>query len=66
MTISNRTTVYPCDKGTGTPMDYHHFEAGPTGVICCRYCGATPKVTFTQTATWPTPGLPEVYGTWKD
>lgn len=41
------TQQYPCDMGIpGNVLGrgYHHFEAGPTGVICCRFCGATPAV----------------------
>lgn len=34
-----RTVAYPCDRGTGMPMGYHHFEASPNGVVVCRYCG---------------------------
>lgn len=31
--------LYPCNRGTSTPMGYHHYEAAPTGVVFCRYCG---------------------------
>jgi hypothetical protein len=36
------TTLYPCDRGTGTPLGFHHFEASPNGVVVCRYCGRKP------------------------
>lgn len=29
---------YPCDRGTGWPQGWHHFQAGPNG-ICCVFCG---------------------------
>jgi hypothetical protein len=33
------TKVYPCSRGTGMPVGYHHFEASPNGVVVCQYCG---------------------------
>lgn len=34
-----RTNIYPCDRGTGRPTGYHHYEASPNGIVVCRYCG---------------------------
>jgi len=34
-----KTNLYPCDRGTGRLIGYHHFEASPNGVVVCRYCG---------------------------
>lgn len=36
--------MYPCDRGMSW-MDrgYHHFQAGPTGIVCCVYCGILAK-----------------------
>ena len=36
---TNRPVLYPCDRGTGTLTGYHHFEASPSGIVACRYCG---------------------------
>lgn len=41
-TTSSHSIVYPCDRGTGHPMGYHHFEANPNGIVVCRYCGRKP------------------------
>lgn len=41
------TTAYPCDRGTGTPIGWHNYQAGPNGV-CCTYCGHRQGP-----ATWP-------------
>lgn len=37
-----KTNLYPCDRGTGWLIGYHHFEASPNGVVVCRYCGKKP------------------------
>lgn len=34
--------MYPCDKGTGTPVGYHKFNATHVGVVC-EYCGSYPS-----------------------
>ena len=36
-------TVYPCDKGTGTPLGYHHFQANAQGIAVCVFCGKGAK-----------------------
>lgn len=36
------TTAYPCDRATGNPVGYHHFQASPNGVAVCIYCGRKP------------------------
>lgn len=43
MAYGTTAILYPCDRGTGTPMGYHHFVASPLGVVVCTLCGATPK-----------------------
>jgi hypothetical protein len=39
MTSSTAPIIYPCDRGTGTPMGYHRYEAGSEGVVFCIHCG---------------------------
>jgi hypothetical protein len=36
---STQAIVYPCDRGTGYPLGYHHFQASPNGIVVCIYCG---------------------------
>lgn len=57
------TTAYPCDRGTGTPIGWHNYQAGPNGV-CCTYCGHRqgPASFGPQTPTWPP--LPRMEPTW--
>lgn len=32
--------VYPCDRGTGTPLGYHHFQLTPGARFpVCIFCG---------------------------
>ncbi len=38
-----KTAIYPCDKGTNTPIGYHYFKGNNSGFVCCIYCGARPK-----------------------
>lgn len=40
---SINTKFYPCDKGTGTPLGYHHFQANSNGFVTCTLCGARPR-----------------------
>lgn len=62
---------YPCDMGipgNALGRGYHHFEAGPTGVICCRFCGARPAVREEPVLpvvrpSWAQPMPPAVPGT---
>lgn len=42
VTVGTKGLAYPCDRGTGSPVAYHHFEASPNGVVICRYCGRKP------------------------
>ena len=40
--MSTDTTfhVYPCDRGTGAPIGYHHFQISPgTKHPVCVFCG---------------------------
>jgi len=40
---SSNLTVYPCDKGTGTPLGYHNFQANVNGYTVCTLCGKKPR-----------------------
>jgi hypothetical protein len=39
VTTSNQTTLYPCDRGTGTPLGYHNYAASANGIVVCTWCG---------------------------
>jgi hypothetical protein len=42
---TSNVQMYPCDRGIPENVNnrgWHHFEASPNGVICCRYCGRKP------------------------
>lgn len=39
---SSGITVYPCDRGTGSPVGYHKFS-GTGGIVVCEYCGKGPS-----------------------
>ena len=34
------TQVWPCDRGTGWPVGYHHFQLSPGATVAvCVFCG---------------------------
>lgn len=38
--MSVETNLYPCDRGTGMPTGWHHFQAFPdVDLIVCVFCG---------------------------
>lgn len=46
------TALLPCDRGIPnnlTSRGWHHYEAGGTGRVICRYCGQPPATVQTWT-----------------
>lgn len=43
VTIRPTAQPYPCDRGTGRPVGYHHFQTSPSGVTACTFCGKRPE-----------------------
>lgn len=39
VTIGTTAPTYPCDRGTGRPVDWHHFQTSTLGVTACVFCG---------------------------
>lgn len=37
--IGGVSHVYPCDRGTGSPQGWHHYQASQSGAVVCVYCG---------------------------
>ncbi len=37
-------TIYPCDRGTGTPQGWHNFIPS-AWIVVCSYCGKRPPRT---------------------
>lgn len=54
--------AYPCDKGTGIPLGYHHFQGGASGnKVVCIYCGKSPAESITIKWVEPPKPPPRVY-----
>jgi len=60
---SSGSIIYPCDRGTGTPVGYHKFGASG-GVAVCEYCGKfaaqAPKPQRPPYPVWDGRSVPEV------
>lgn len=38
--VGTNLQLYPCDRGTGTPSGFHHFQLTPGQMrAACIYCG---------------------------